>query len=118
MMTMSTSTTTATAHDDADVALPSQYASAEALAHSMLVAAMHGDWPKVSLLQRRIPQLASELNGEWQALRARHPSAPARLERDRIDAIRRVLLVDARIRRLADPRMAVVERVLTGTCAH
>ena len=101
----------------AHVALPAGYADAEQLAREMLAAAERGDWQGVTNLRRRIPGLARALHRQWLECRSNDLASGRELEKDRIAAIRRVLVVDDQIRALADASDAQVDRWLRGATA-
>lgn len=96
--------------------LPTSYADAEQLAAEMLAAAERGDWQGVTRLRRQIPGLARALNRQWRERRADAVSG-RELEKARLAAIRRVLVVDDQIRALADASDAQVDRWLRGAAA-
>ena len=100
-----------------EVTLPAQYGAAIELADAMLAAANAGDWPAVDALRRTLPGLARALDRRWAELRAIDPSAGRRLEAARIEAIRRVLTVDDRIRQLSDGSRGTVDAWLRGAAA-
>jgi hypothetical protein len=100
-----------------DAALPAGYADAEQLARDMLSAAERGDWQGVVALRRRIPGMARSLHRQWRELRTSDAGNGRALEKARIAAIRRVLVVDDQIRALADASDAQVDRWLRGAAA-
>jgi hypothetical protein len=99
------------------VELPEGYADAEQLAREMLAAAERGDWPGVTRLRRRIPGLARTLHRQWLERRPKDAASERGLEKARIAAMRRVLVVDDQIRALADASDAQVDRWLRGAAA-
>ena len=97
--------------------VPEGYADAEQLAREMLAAAERGDWPGVTRLRRRIPSLARALHRQWLERRSGDLASERELEKARIAAIRRVLVVDDQVRALADASDAQVDRWLRGAAA-
>ena len=97
--------------------MPEGYADAEQLAREMLAAAERGDWPGVTRLRRRIPSLARALHRQWLERRSGDLASERELEKARIAAIRRVLVVDDQVRALADASDAQVDRWLRGAAA-
>ena len=83
----------------------------------MLAAAERGDWQGVTRLRRRIPGLARTLHRQWLERRANDVASERELEKARTAVIRRVLVVDDRIRALADASDAQVDRWLRGATA-
>lgn len=94
--------------------LPAEYAAAERLATAMLAAAAQGDWQTVVSLRREIPAMARSLHHRWESIGRHDPRQVRQLEKQRINAIRRILTVDDQIRRLSDACSAPLDRWLRG----
>lgn len=79
----------------------------------MLEAARRGEWPKVADIESDARRLIGEL---------RERSTRTRLDptarRHKFRILRDILLIDAQIRHLADPRQQRIDRMLLGARDH
>ncbi|MGE0311020.1 MAG: flagellar protein FliT [Lautropia sp.] len=97
-----------------DEALPPQYEAAHAIAERMLHCASAGDWAGVARLRQQLPALASSLQAAWDRRPAVTVEQEARREALRVQAIARVLAIDARIRELAQPWRLGLDQMMAG----
>jgi hypothetical protein len=101
---------TATHHTPAHAADPAtpalgDYLRIESLCESMLVAARSDDWDKVGELQSASQALISGLRSA-----AEHPLAGA-ARREQLRIMRRILILDGELRRLAEPWQQGLDRM-------
>jgi len=91
-----------------------RYRAAESSARQMLRAARQADWDRVSDCEarfRRLSQQPAAAAGIDDRLPADRMSAAA--HRERLRAIRRLILIDAEVRRLCDPQAAKLDAMLS-----
>lgn len=92
-----------------DTALIDYYEAIEHASQDMLEAARSGDWGQVSKLEGACALLVSQLG---QAIGARSLEPAEARAKSRI--LQRILLNDAEVRRLAEPWLAKLDRMLAG----
>lgn len=83
------------------------YREIECAAARMLEAALDDDWPRVARIERAIRELADRLQAA-----AEHCELRGDERRERLRIVKRLLLLDAEVRRLADPSLHRLEALL------
>ena len=91
-----------------------RYRAAESGARQMLAAARDADWDTVSDFEARFRRLSLQSEEQVSQVSGQpaHRLSPA-AHRERLRAIRRLILIDAEVRRLCDPQAAKLDAMLS-----